>query len=342
MILEAVTHLVVFLVEAIIWIAAILIIVAGILSIALKNKDQKKDRFKVNELNTRFEKNAQKLQEKILNKQEQKQLAKAEKQKAKQQKKKPIQKKTIFVLNFHGDMRAQAVEGLRKEISAILLTAKPSDEVLLRLESPGGVMHGYGLAASQLQRLVKANIPLTVAVDKVAASGGYMMACVANKIIAAPFAIIGSIGVVAQMPNFHRFLDEKKIDFEQITAGQFKRTMTLFGENTDADREKMQADINEAHDLFKEFVLQHRPDLSIDKVATGEHWFATQAVNLGLVDELQTSDDYLLSQYKDARILEIEIKKPKSLKNKFSSSAEAVIEGALLKASNKQPNKLKL
>jgi serine protease SohB len=342
MILEAVTHLVVFLVEAIIWIAAILIIVAGILSIALKNKDQKKDRFKVNELNTRFEKNAQKLQEKILTKQEQKQLAKAEKQKAKQQKKKPIQKKTIFVLNFHGDMRAQAVEGLRKEISAILLTAKPSDEVLLRLESPGGVMHGYGLAASQLQRLVKANIPLTVAVDKVAASGGYMMACVANKIIAAPFAIIGSIGVVAQMPNFHRFLDEKKIDFEQITAGQFKRTMTLFGENTDADREKMQADINEAHDLFKEFVLQHRPDLSIDKVATGEHWFATQAVNLGLVDELQTSDDYLLSQYKDARILEIEIKKPKSLKNKFSSSAEAVIEGALLKASNKQPNKLKL
>lgn len=165
----------------------------------------------------------------------------------------------LFVCDFDGDLRAEAVASLRREISAVLSVATPEDEVMVVLESGGGTIHGYGLAASQLQRLRDRNIELTVAVDKIAASGGYMMACVANRILAAPFAIIGSIGVVAQLPNFNRLLRKHDIDFELVTAGKYKRTLTMFGENTEAGRDKFQADIDEAHALFKSFVAQHRP-----------------------------------------------------------------------------------
>ncbi|MDN5682110.1 MAG: protease SohB, partial [Ewingella sp.] len=193
-------------------------------------------------------------------------------------------KPCLYVLDFKGSMDAHEVTSLREEISAVLAVATPEDEVLLRLESPGGVVHGYGLASSQLARLRQGGIRLTVAVDKVAASGGYMMACVADRIVAAPFAIIGSIGVVAQIPNFSRLLKKNDIDVELHTAGEFKRTLTLFGENTEEGREKFREDLNETHVLFKEFVHQHRPSLDIDSVATGEHWFGTQAREKGLID----------------------------------------------------------
>lgn len=192
-----------------------------------------------------------------------------------------VTKPCLYVLDFKGSMDAHEVTSLREEISAVLAAATPQDEVLLRLESPGGVVHGYGLAASQLERLRKGGIRLTVAVDKVAASGGYMMACVADRIVAAPFAIIGSIGVVAQIPNFHRLLKKNDIDVELHTAGQFKRTLTLFGENTEQGREKFREDLNETHELFKQFVHQQRPSLDIDSVATGEHWFGSQAKEKG-------------------------------------------------------------
>lgn len=182
-----------------------------------------------------------------------------------------VTKPCLYVLDFKGSMDAHEVTSLREEISAVLAVASAQDEVLLRLESPGGVVHGYGLAASQLERLRKGGIRLTVAVDKVAASGGYMMACVADRIVAAPFAIIGSIGVVAQIPNFHRLLKKNDIDVELHTAGQFKRTLTLFGENTEQGREKFREDLNETHELFKRFVHEQRPSLDIDSVATGEH-----------------------------------------------------------------------
>ena len=149
-------------------------------------------------------------------------------------------------------MDAHEVESLREEITAIISIANPSkDKVLIRLESGGGVVHGYGLAASQLQRIKSAGIPLSVAIDKVAASGGYMMACVADEILAAPFAIVGSIGVIAQIPNFNKILKKNDVEFEQITAGEFKRTLTLFGENTDKAREKFREEIEQTHDLFK-------------------------------------------------------------------------------------------
>jgi serine protease SohB len=201
----------------------------------------------------------------------------------------------LFVLDFHGDLLASEVSGLRETISALLQEAGRDDEVLVRLDNAGGAVHEHGLAASQLLRIRSRGIPLTIAVDRVAASGGYLMACVADRILAAPFAIIGSIGVLAQLPNFHRWLEHRGIDFELLTAGEYKRTLTLFGENTDDARAKLREQLEETHQLFKGFIREYRKDLDLDKVATGEYWYGEQALQLGLVDELTTSDDYLLA-----------------------------------------------
>ncbi|MGE3841658.1 MAG: protease SohB [Vicinamibacterales bacterium] len=211
----------------------------------------------------------------------------------------------LFVVDFHGDIRGTAVASLREEITAILLSAREGDSVLVRLESGGGQVHAYGLAASQLTRLKSAGVRLTVAVDKVAASGGYLMACVADRIVAAPFAIVGSIGVVAAFPNFNRALKRNDIDFEQFTAGRYKRTVTMFAENSDADRDKFQSELEDVHHLFQEFVKTNRPSVDIDAVATGEHWYGTRALTLGLVDELRTSDDLLLDARERFEILEL-------------------------------------
>lgn len=233
------------------------------------------------------------------------------------------QKPRVFVLQFSGDLAASAVSHLRQEISALLAVAVPGrDEVVLLLESPGGVVHGYGLAASQLARIREAGVALTICVDKVAASGGYMMACLANRLLAAPFAIVGSIGVVAQIPNFHRLLKKNDIDVELMTAGEYKRTLTLLGENTDAGRAKFQQDIDETHRLFKNFVQQWRPQVDIDVVATGEHWFATQAIDLKLVDALQTSDDYLRHRANEADLFALHWRQRKTLGQKLGLAAE--------------------
>lgn len=215
--------------------------------------------------------------------------------KNKKDKKDKKEKSSLFVIDFNGDIKASQVEQLREAISAILAVAQKKDEVIIRLESPGGAVNGYGLAASQLQRIRDRAIPLTVCIDKVAASGGYLMACVANNIVAAPFAIIGSIGVVAQIPNFHRLLKKNNIDVELLTAGDYKRTLTLLGENTEKGRQKFQEDLEKIHEAFRNYILKNRK-LNIDKVATGEHWLAKDAIDLGLIDKLQTSDDYLLDK----------------------------------------------
>ncbi|WP_063655886.1 protease SohB [Candidatus Arsenophonus triatominarum] len=216
-----------------------------------------------------------------------------------------LKKPCLFVINFKGSMNAHEVNTLREEITAILSIADNKDEVLLRLESPGGIVHGYGLAASQLNRLREKGLKLIVSVDKVAASGGYMMACVADRIVAAPFAIIGSIGVVAQVPNFHRLLKKKDIDVELHTAGEYKRTLTLLGENTEQGRKKFVQDLNETHQLFKDFVHQKRPALDINAVATGEHWYGIQAKEKGLIDEIGVSDDIIINQIDAREIIEV-------------------------------------
>ncbi len=211
-------------------------------------------------------------------------------------------RKRIFVLDFKGDLRASAVSSLREEVSAVVQLAGPGDEVLVRLENAGGLVHEHGLAASQLDRLRQHGISLTIAVDKVAASGGYMMACVADRIIAAPFAIVGSVGVLGQVPNFHRLLDRHGVEVEQVKAGELKRTLTWFGENTEEDRRHFKAQVERTHELFKRFVATHRPALDMARIATGEHWFATEALDLKLVDAIQTSDDYLLTATAEADV----------------------------------------
>ncbi|GKX54509.1 protease SohB [Leminorella grimontii] len=241
------------------------------------------------------------------------------------------QKPCLFVLEFKGSMDAHEVEALREEITAVLAVAKAEDEVLLKLESPGGVVHGYGLAASQLDRLRKAGVRLTVAVDKVAASGGYMMACVADRIVAAPFAIVGSIGVVAQIPNFHRLLKKNAIDVELHTAGEFKRTLTLLGENTEAGREKFREELNETHRLFKAFVSEQRPSLDIDAVATGEHWFGVQAKEKGLIDEIGTSDDLLIAQLSKRDVIGVRYAQRKRLIDRLTGSAAESCDRLLLR-----------
>ncbi len=260
-----------------------------------------------------------------------KQEAKAAKARAKRGEAAPAGKPTLYVLDFKGSIDAHEVSALREEVTAVLAVAKPQDEVLLRLESPGGVVHGYGLAASQLQRLRERQIPLTVAVDKVAASGGYMMACVANNIVAAPFAIIGSIGVVAQIPNFNRLLKRNDIDIELHTAGQYKRTLTLLGENTEEGREKFREDLNETHQLFKEFVHSMRPSLDIDAVATGEHWYGVQAQEKGLVDEISTSDDLIIARMPERDVVSLRYMQRKRLMDRFTGSAAQSLDRLLLR-----------
>lgn len=233
----------------------------------------------------------------------------------------------IYVLDFKGDTAASAVDNIREEITLILATAKAGrDRVVVRLESPGGMVHGYGLAAAQLVRLRDAGFHLTICVDKVAASGGYMMACIASEIIAAPFAVVGSIGVVAQVPNFNRLLKEHHVDFELYTAGQFKRTVTMFGENTPEGKAKFEEELQQTHELFKHFVEKYRPQLNVEKVATGEHWYGRDALDLNLVDKLQTSDEYLLSLLPQHDVYVIQTRRKPTLGEKIGLQAVQIAD----------------
>ena len=311
-----------FLAQTTTTVAAILIVVGGILTLARKGKLQDKNRLEIKKLNKKYAELTETLQDEIFTKAEKKKFVQEKKLENKANK--DTIKKRIFVVEFTGDIKASAVNALREEINAIINVATPKDEVVVCLESPGGMVAPYGLAASQLQRLKRKQIPLTIIVDKVAASGGYLMACVADRILAAPFAIVGSIGVVAQLPNFHRLLKKYNIDFEQLTAGEYKRTLTMFGENTDKAREKMQEDIEEIHNLFKTFIQQNRPIVNLDEVATGEHWLASRALELKLVDELTTSDDYLLTASQTADVYQVTLTGKKTLSEKLSSAFTAL------------------
>jgi serine protease SohB len=235
----------------------------------------------------------------------------------------------VFVLDFEGDLQATAVESLREEVTAILGVAQAGDEVLVRLESAGGTVHGYGLAASQLARLRARAIPLTVCVDRVAASGGYMMAAVAQRIVSAPFAILGSIGVVATVPNAHRALERLGVDVTDITAGEHKRTLTLFGPLREEGLAKLKEQLEDTHVLFKDFLRSMRPSLDIDAVGTGEHWYGTRALELGLVDGLATSDDVLGEKAEIARVYQVRCARKPSLRRRLSASVSALLREAL-------------
>ena len=294
-----------FLLKTLTVVIAFLVVFAGFFSMSRKPKPK----LEIHSLNEQYEQVNSLMSKEILG------------EKIKKAKKSKEKKPKLYLIDFKGDIKATQVEQLREEISSILAVAQKDDEVVIRVESPGGSVNGYGLAAAQLQRLRDHNIPLTACIDKVAASGGYLMACVANKIIAAPFSIIGSIGVVAQIPNFHRLLKKNNIDVELLTGGEYKRTLTLFGENTEKDRAKFQEDLEKIHTAFRQYVLANRSQLNIDEVATGEHWLAKDAFDLKLVDILQTSDDYLISKMKQYKAFKVSAHPKEPLINKLLKPA---------------------
>ncbi len=345
--MEFLTNYGLFLAKTVTFLVAVFIVVSLIISAGGRGKKSDKGQIQVSKLNEKFKAMREALQDAVMDEDQLKLIEKNEKKRLKAEKaehKKAAKesskkgsntiaeehKKRVFVLDFHGDIKASANDSLRETISAVLSLATSKDEVVVKVESGGGMVHSYGLASSQLARITSKQIPLTVCVDKVAASGGYMMACVANKIVAAPFAILGSIGVVAQLPNFHRLLKKNDIDYEMFTAGEFKRTVTMFGENTEKGREKFVEDLEDTHVLFKEFVSEHRPQVDIAAVATGEVWFGLRAKAVNLIDVLQTSDEYLLDQVETADIFEIEFAIKKSLPEKLGIAAQVAVERALL------------
>lgn len=295
---------------------------------AASRRQQSSETLRVEKLNDKYRDVTNQLRAAVSDSATRKQLKKQRKAEAKADKKTPSKRSRTYVVDFKGDIKANAVSSLREEVSTILAVADAGDAVVVRLENPGGVVHEHGLAAAQLARLRDADIPLTVVVDKVAASGGYLMACIANEIVAAPFAIVGSIGVIAQMPNFHRLLDEKGVDFEQVTAGKYKRTVTMFGENTDADRAKLKEELEEIHVLFKDVVTRYRPALDIERVATGEHWYGTQALEMGLIDKIVTSDGLLTELLDDRDVFTVKYEIRQPLQQKLMGAVDSTIERA--------------
>lgn len=322
---------------------AILVVISAIASLGSRRRlaSQEGD-IEVTAINERLDDYADALREAVYDKHSLKDWLKEDKKKQKQEaKEKKARKKTpqdeaprsrVYMLHFNGDIRASAVESLRREITAVMTLADPAhDEIVLCLESPGGMVHGYGLAASQLARIRKQNIPLTVCVDKVAASGGYMMACLGNRILAAPFAVLGSIGVVAQIPNFNRLLKKHDVDIELHTAGDYKRTLTVLGENTEEGRRKFREELEDTHVLFKEFVAEHRPQVDIAIVATGEHWYGQRALDLKLVDELATSDEYIVRRTAEADVFAVRYVPRHKLMNRLGLAAEGSLDRLMVR-----------
>lgn len=331
-----------FLAKTLTLIAGVLLLLGGVAALMERRKEQREGHIEIKSLNDRFEDMKTDIEAAVIDealaRQHEKARRKQEKAEARALKKalkkgeepeKP--RKRAFVLDFDGDMHASEVDRLREEITAILTIADQDDEVVVRLESPGGLVHAYGLASSQLERLRASNIRLTICVDRVAASGGYMMACIADQLIAAPFAVLGSIGVIAQMPNFHRLLQKHDVDYEVLTAGEYKRTLTLFGENTEKGRKKFIEELEETHALFKSFVSEYRPQLDLDRVATGEVWFGRKALEEKLVDAISTSDDYLFKLCQNHDVYELRYEVRRGLQERLGQLALSTSDSLLLR-----------
>lgn len=336
--MEFLTEFGLFLAKAVTVVVAIAAIISVIVSSAQKGRDEDDGELRITRLNEKYRRLKESLEEKLLDDQQRKLREKARKKAEKARKKAskkagsggdgPSEEKgRIYVLDFHGDIKASDTDTLRKSITAVLGVADAEkDEVVVRLESGGGMVHSYGLASAQLDRIRNKGIRLTACIDKVAASGGYMMACVADRIVASPFAIVGSIGVVAQLPNFHRLLKKHDVDFEVLTAGEHKRTLTIFGENTDKGRQKFLEDLEDTHVLFKEYVSERRPAVDIANVANGDIWFGKRAMDVKLVDEIRTSDEYLIDACERGEVVSVSFRRKRTLPEKLGLAASAAME----------------
>lgn len=342
--MEFLTEYGLFLAKIVTFVVAALVVISVVMSAAQKDRGdhEGEGELKIRKLNEKYEKLRETIQSRLMSDQQRKLFQKARKKEQKAEKKAAKAKKDIdehedsrgrvYVLDFDGDIKASDTDPLRRAITAVLSIADPEkDEVVIRLESGGGLVHSYGLAAAQLDRIRSKGVRLTACVDKVAASGGYMMACVADRIVASPFAILGSIGVVAQLPNFHRFLKKNDVDFEVLTAGEHKRTMTIFGENTDKGRQKFLEDLEDTHGLFKEYVSERRPDLDIAAVANGDIWFGKRALEVKLIDEIKTSDEYLIEACDRADVVSVAYQRKRSLPEKLGLATSAALEHTIWK-----------
>jgi serine protease SohB len=342
--LEFLTEYGLFLAKIVTFVVAALVVISVVMSAAQKDRGdhEGEGELKIRKLNEKYEKLRETIQSRLMSDQQRKLFQKARKKEQKAEKKAAKAKKDsdehedsrgrVYVLDFDGDIKASDTDPLRRAITAVLSIADPEkDEVVIRLESGGGLVHSYGLAAAQLDRIRSKGVRLTACVDKVAASGGYMMACVADRIVASPFAILGSIGVVAQLPNFHRFLKKNDVDFEVLTAGEHKRTMTIFGENTDKGRQKFLEDLEDTHGLFKEYVSERRPDLDIAAVANGDIWFGKRALEVKLIDEIKTSDEYLIEACDRADVVSVAYQRKRSLPEKLGLATSAALEHTIWK-----------
>ncbi|WP_144821851.1 protease SohB [Marinobacter piscensis] len=343
--MEFLTEYGLFLAKVITFVVAAVVVISMVVSATQKEKGEAEDdgELQVRKLNETYRKLKESIQSRLMSDQERKAWSKVKKKKDKLKKKAGKAKKAegegagasparIYVLDFDGDIKASDTEPLRRAVSAVLSVAEPGkDEVVIRLESGGGLVHSYGLAAAQLDRIRNKGIHLTACVDKVAASGGYMMACVADRIVASPFAILGSIGVVAQLPNFHRLLKKNSVDFEVLTAGEHKRTMTVFGENTDKGRQKFLEDLDDTHNLFKDYVSERRPNVDINAVATGDIWFGQRALEVNLIDEIKTSDEYLIEACDKADVVSVTFQRKKKLPEKLGLATSSALEHTVWK-----------
>lgn len=342
--MEFLTEYALFLAKVVTFVVAVVVILSVVVSAARKDRNESgfDGELKVHRLNDSYRKLKDSLQSRLLPEQERKDWEKEQKKARKAERKKRKggsgaaddensgSRPRVYVLDFDGDIKASDTEQLRRTISAVLSVAEPGrDEVVVRLESGGGLVHAYGLAAAQLDRIRSKGLRLTVCVDKVAASGGYMMACVADRILASPFAVVGSIGVVAQLPNFHRFLKKNDVDFEVLTAGEYKRTLTIFGENTEKGRQKFLQDLEDTHALFKEYVAERRPQLDIAQVANGDIWFGQRALDVKLVDELKTSDEYLIEACERADVVSVTCQRKRTLPEKLGLAVSTALENTL-------------
>lgn len=328
--MEFLSNYAIFLVKTLTIVLAVLFVISVLMFIRRKTS-LLQGQLRVRKLNHIFLNLQQQLEHAVMDKSQLKKTIKDRAKLLKADKSNTAHKPRVYILDFDGDIKASATDSLRVEITALLSMATQNDEVVLRLQSGGGMVNSYGFAASQLVRIRQAGVPLTVCIDKVAASGGYMMACIGNKIISSPFAILGSIGVVAQIPNLHRLLKKYDVDYEIHTAGEYKRTLTVFGENTDKGRAKFQQDLEIIHQLFKNFVFSYRSQLNIDEVSTGEVWLGINAVDKKLVDELMTSDEYLLARSKNADLFHLHYLQRKTLQDRVSFAVSSMLDRTVIK-----------
>lgn len=330
-----------FLAKVVTFLVAVVVVIVMIASTVQRTRGEADDEgeLTVRRLNEKYRKLREAIESRMLSP-EQRKLWKKAQQKAEKAKKKAAKgtgkqageeaRPKTFVIDFDGDIKASDTETLRKSVTAVLAVADPAkDEVVVRLESGGGLVHAYGLAAAQLDRIRGKGVRLTACVDKVAASGGYMMACVADRIVASPFAVLGSIGVVAQLPNFHRVLKKHDVDYEILTAGEHKRTLTVFGENTEKGRRKFLEDLEDTHHLFKDYVRERRPDLDVDAVANGDIWFGTRALEVRLVDEIRTSDEYLIEACERSDVVSVSFQRKRTLPEKLGLATSAALEATV-------------